>query len=73
MVERKQLVKWLLKNGFAELPRKATGHRHFEQRGVKVTVVDHGSPSVEPKHISLLARQLAPLGFDPKKVKKDLR
>lgn len=70
---RKALVEWLLKNGFTELPRKASGHRYFELRGVKISVPDHGAPDVEPKHVSLLARQLSTIGFDPKQVKKDLR
>jgi predicted RNA binding protein YcfA (HicA-like mRNA interferase family) len=69
---RKELVRWLLANGFAELPRKASGHRQFELKGVKVAVPDHGDPHVEPKHISLMARQLATIGFDPKKVKQEL-
>lgn len=69
---RKELVRWLLANGFIELPRKASGHRQFELKGVKVAVPDHGDPHVEPKHVSLMARQLAAIGFDPKKVKQEL-
>jgi predicted RNA binding protein YcfA (HicA-like mRNA interferase family) len=69
---RKRLVDWLLENGFEEQPRKASGHRQFTRQGVKVAVPDHGDPHVEPKHVSLLARQLTPLGFDPKRVKKEL-
>lgn len=70
---RKELVRWLLANGFEEkLPRKANGHRQFELRGVKVAVADHGDPHVEPKHVSLMARALAAIGFDPKQVKKEL-
>jgi predicted RNA binding protein YcfA (HicA-like mRNA interferase family) len=69
---RKELVRWLMDHGFEELPRKASGHRQFELKGVKVAVPDHGDPHVEPKHVSLLARQLTTIGFDPKQVKREL-
>lgn len=72
-VTRKELVAWLLSHGFEEVPRKASGHRQFVLKGVKTAVPDHGDPHVEPKHIALLARQLASIGFDPKQVKQELR
>lgn len=71
--DRRKLVTWLLYNGFTEVPRKATSHRQFTLNGFKFAVQDHGSPDIDPKIIDLLARNLIPHGFDPRKVKKELK
>lgn len=70
---KKKLLEWLKNNGFEELPRKATSHRQFAFNGVKVAVPDHGSKEMDPKLIDLMAKRLAVVGFDPKKVKEELK
>lgn len=69
---RRRLIDWLLENGFTELQRRATSHRQFMFKGFKFAVPDHGSQDIEPKVITLLAKNLAPHGFDPKRIKQEL-
>jgi predicted RNA binding protein YcfA (HicA-like mRNA interferase family) len=71
-VDRKHLADWLLSKGFQELPRNSSGHRYFELKGFKVAVPAHGKKDLEPRIITLLARNMARLGFDQKKVKEEL-
>lgn len=72
-ISKRKLIAWLKKNGFEELPRRATSHIQFALRGVKVAIPDHGSKEMEPKSIDLMAKSLAAIGFDPKKVKEELK
>jgi hypothetical protein len=71
-VSRRQLVRWLLDQGFVELPGRATGHRHFVRDGVKLTLAGHGPQDLTKKHLGMLLRQLETCGFDREMVKREL-
>lgn len=71
-VDRKHLADWLKGKGFRELPRNSSGHRYFELNGFKMAVPAHGKKDLEPNIITMLARNMAKIGFDPRQVKEEL-
>ena len=71
-VDRKTMVRWLLQNGFSELPGKATGHRFFAKDGVKITISSHGPSDLTKKNVAFILRSLARIGFDPADVRRQL-
>jgi predicted RNA binding protein YcfA (HicA-like mRNA interferase family) len=63
-IEIRDVERWLRHHGFVELPRKASGHRYFQNGGVKIVLPGHGPKDLSKKHVGLLKRQLAAAGFD---------
>ena len=72
-VKRRQLIRWLERNGFAREPRVASGHGQWKRANLKVTVVMHGSSDISQKDVSILIRALERAGFDRAKVQQELR
>jgi predicted RNA binding protein YcfA (HicA-like mRNA interferase family) len=64
-VTKRGLVRWLVQNGFRELPRKRTSHRAFERDGLKIMVQDHRRSDLSQKHLGMLRRQLKTIGLEP--------
>jgi predicted RNA binding protein YcfA (HicA-like mRNA interferase family) len=62
-VEVGDVERWLRRNGFVEMPRKASGHRYFENGGVKIVLPGHGPKDLTKKHVGMLRRQLAEAGY----------
>jgi predicted RNA binding protein YcfA (HicA-like mRNA interferase family) len=71
-VTRRRLERWLVAHGFVELPGKATGHRQFVRGGLKITVSGHGPQDLTKKHVAMVLRQLAGVGFDKETVRREL-
>lgn len=71
-VTRRDLERWLLDHGFAELPGRATGHRQFVRGSVKITLPGHGPQDLTKKHVGMILRQLETAGFDREAIKREL-
>jgi predicted RNA binding protein YcfA (HicA-like mRNA interferase family) len=63
-VTRRQMERWLLRNGFTLKPGKKTSHRQFHGYGVTVTLPGHGPPDLTKKHVGMIVRQLELAGFE---------
>jgi predicted RNA binding protein YcfA (HicA-like mRNA interferase family) len=64
-ITRREVESWLVANGFERLPGKSTGHRHYSNGTVKVTVLGHGPQDLTKKMVGMLRRQLRQAGFTP--------
>jgi predicted RNA binding protein YcfA (HicA-like mRNA interferase family) len=71
-VDRRSLERWLVANGFVLEPGKKTGHKQYSRDGIKISVPGHGPQDLTKKHVGLILRQLARLGFDPALVRREL-
>ncbi len=71
-VDRRSLERWLVANGFVLEPGKKTGHRQYSRQGIKIAIPGHGPQDLTKKHVALILRQLARLGFDAAQVRRDL-
>ena len=71
-VDRRSIERWLVANGFVLEPGKKTGHRQYSRQGIKIAVPGHGPQDLTKKHVALILRQLARLGFDAAQVRRDL-
>ncbi len=63
-VTRRQMERWLLRNGFALKAGGSTSHRQFQGHGVTVTLPGHGPTDLTKKHVGMIVRQLERAGFD---------
>lgn len=70
--QRRELERWLQRNGFRRLPNKSTDHAHYELRGHKITVVA-GRDSVTANEATTTVRTLEKLGFRRQDVRRALR
>jgi predicted RNA binding protein YcfA (HicA-like mRNA interferase family) len=68
----KELVAWLLRNGFNELPGKKGGHRFFGKDHVKITLPGHGPNDLTKKHVGMIMRHPEKMGYDRKVVRDGL-
>ena len=73
-VTRDQVVRWLQRNDFEELPGGKTSHRQFAHRrtGVKIVIPGHGPTDLTKKHFGMILRMLATAGFDRAKARADI-
>ena len=71
-VTRRAMEKWLLDHGFTPQPGKATGHRHYELAGTKITLPGHGPQDLTKKHVGLILRALERAGFVKEQVRREL-
>ena len=63
-VTRRQLERWLLRNGFALRAGAGSSHRQFRGHGVTVTLPGHGPADLTKKHVGMIVRLLERAGFD---------
>ena len=63
-VTRRQLERWLLRNGFVLKPGGSTSHRQFRGHGVTVTLPGHGPADLTKKHVGMIVRRLEQAGFE---------
>ena len=63
-VTRRQMERWLLRNGFALKAGGSTSHRQFQGHGVTVTLPGHGPTDLTKKHVGMIVRQLEAAGFE---------
>ncbi len=64
-VNRRDVERWLLANGFTRAPGKASGHAHFTNGRIKVTLSAHGPQDLTKKTAAMLRRQLQADGLTP--------
>jgi predicted RNA binding protein YcfA (HicA-like mRNA interferase family) len=64
-VNRRDVERWLLANGFEKLAGKASGHLQFFNGNIKVTLPGHGPQDLTKKHAAMLRRQLRTYGLNP--------
>ena len=62
-VTRRQLERWLLRNGFVLKAGGRTSHRQFQGHGVTVTLLGHGPADLTKKHVGMIVRLLERAGF----------
>ena len=72
-VTRRQMERWLLRNGFTLAAGKKTSHRHFQGHGVTVTLPGHGPTDLTKKHVGMILRQPEVVGFERTTVLAELR
>jgi predicted RNA binding protein YcfA (HicA-like mRNA interferase family) len=63
-ITRRQMERWLLRNGFVLKAGGRTSHRQFRGHGVTVTLPGHGPPDLTKKHVGMIVRLLEQAGFD---------
>jgi predicted RNA binding protein YcfA (HicA-like mRNA interferase family) len=71
-VTRRRLERWLVEHGFVLLGGRKTGHQQFVREGCKITLPGHGPQDLTKKHVALILRQLAVVGFDKDSVRREL-
>lgn len=64
-VERRDVERWLLANGFTKTAGKKTSHVQFVGHGIRVTLPGHGPQDLTKKHVGMLTRRLRAAGLDP--------
>jgi predicted RNA binding protein YcfA (HicA-like mRNA interferase family) len=72
-VTRRQLERWLLRNGFVLRAGGSTSHRQFRGHGVTVTLPGHGPADLTKKHVGMIVRLLERAGFDRAALQAELR
>lgn len=72
-VTRRQMERWLLRNGFTLKAGKKTSHRQFQGHGLTVTLPGHGPADLTKKHVGMIVRQLEEAGFERTAVLADLK
>jgi predicted RNA binding protein YcfA (HicA-like mRNA interferase family) len=64
-LERRDVERWLLANGFTRAPGGKTSHVQFVGHGIRVTLQGHGPKELTKKHVGMLVRQLRSAGLSP--------
>jgi predicted RNA binding protein YcfA (HicA-like mRNA interferase family) len=72
-ITRRQLERWLLRNGFVLKAGGRTSHRQFQGHGVTVTLPGHGPADLTKKHVGMIVRLLEQAGFDRATLLDDLK
>jgi predicted RNA binding protein YcfA (HicA-like mRNA interferase family) len=72
-VTRRQMERWLLRNGFTPKAGKKSSHRQFRGHGVTVTLPGHGPPDLTKKHVGMIVRQLEAAGFERTTILDELK
>lgn len=72
-LDKNDVIRWLLANGFKEVTGKSTGHRFFERDGIKLTLLGHGRNDIPKQHVAQILRALEKLGYRRSDVRKQLK
>ena len=70
VITRRELVRWLLREGAVRLKR-ADGHKHFDLRGHHVVVVGHGPQTHSATSLSLVMKQLEQAGYKREQLRRE--
>lgn len=73
-MNRHDLAAWLLRNGFAEVAKRGTGHAQFihAATGVKVTLPGHGPKELTRATTGNVVREIERAGFDRRELRREL-
>ncbi len=72
-VTRREMERWLLKNGFDQKPGKRTSHKQFHGHGVTITLPGHGPQDLTKKHVGMIVRKLEEAGFSRDAILEELK
>ena len=71
-MKRRDLERFLLRNGFEQKPGGMTSHRLFIRNGVTIVIPGHGAQDMSKKMSSLITRQLEAAGISREALRKEV-
>jgi predicted RNA binding protein YcfA (HicA-like mRNA interferase family) len=70
MITRREIERWLLREGATRVKR-ADGHMHFTLRNHHVVLLGHGPQALSATSVSLMIKQLERAGYSREQLRRE--